>query len=179
MFGVGTKGKVLFQQQWQGSLTEYVTAVAWSPNGLLAASSAAGEVVLWQDGSLVNLLSAGVASIDCLAFSADGKFLAAGGQDGKVRVWSILNSPLSQEGVGEIYTLDNAPSWVDKLAWSPTCNHLAFSLGRYVQIWDADSQTAITTLPFANSSVLDLAWRPNGESIAISQATEESKYGLL
>ena len=168
MFGVGTKGKVLFQQQWQGSLTEYVTAVAWSPNGLLAASSAAGEVVLWQDGSLVNLLSAGVASIDCLAFSADGKFLAAGGQDGKVRVWSILNSPLSQEGVGEIYTLDNAPSWVDKLSWSPTCNHLAFSLGRYVQIWDADSQTAITTLPFANSSVLDLAWRPNGESIAIA-----------
>ncbi len=54
------------------------------------------------------------------------------------------------------------------MAWSPTCNHLAFSLGRYVQIWDADSQTIITTLPFANFSVLDLAWRPNGESIAIS-----------
>jgi len=166
MFGVGTKGKVLFEQQWQGSLSEYVTAVAWSPNGLLAASSAAGEVVSWQDGNLVSLLPAGVASIDCLAFSSDGKFLAAGGQDGKVRVWSILDSPLSQ--VGEIYTLDNVPSWVDKLAWSPACNHLAFSLGRYVQIWDADSQTVITTLPFANSSVLDLAWRPNGESIAIS-----------
>ncbi len=67
-----------------------------------------------------------------------------------------------------IATLDNAPSWVDKLAWSPTCNHLAFSLGRYVPIWDADSQTVITTLPFANSSVLDLAWQPNGENIAIS-----------
>ncbi|NEP10971.1 MAG: hypothetical protein F6K14_12305 [Symploca sp. SIO2C1] len=168
MFGVGTKGKVLFQQQWQGSLSEYVTAVAWSPNGLLAASSAAGEVVLWQDGNLVSLLPAGVASIDCLAFSSDGKFLAAGGQNGKVRVWSILDSPLSQGELGGIYTLDNAPSWVDKLAWSPACNHLAFSLGRYVGIWDADSQTVITTLPFANSSVLDLAWRPNGENIAIS-----------
>ncbi|MBE9048741.1 hypothetical protein IQ255_30925 [Pleurocapsales cyanobacterium LEGE 10410] len=168
MFGVGTKGKVLFQQQWQGSLTEYVTAVAWSPNGLLAASSAAGEVVLWQDGNLVNLLPAGLVSIDCLAFSADGKFLAAGGQDGKVRVWSIPPTPLKEQEVKLIASLDNAPSWVDKLAWSPTCNHLAFSLGRYVQIWDADSQTVITTLPFANSCVLDLAWRPNGESIAIS-----------
>ena len=49
MFGVGTKSKVLFQQNWQGSLSEYVTAVAWSADGLLAASSAAGEVVLWQD----------------------------------------------------------------------------------------------------------------------------------
>ncbi len=79
MFSVGTKGKVLFQQKWQGNLSEYVTAVAWSPNGLLAASSAAGEVVVWQDGSLVSLLPAGVASIDCLAFSSDGKFLATGG----------------------------------------------------------------------------------------------------
>lgn len=168
MFSVGTKGKVLFQQQWQDSLSEYVTVVAWSPDGLLAASSAAGEVVLWQDDSLVSLLPAGVASIDCLAFSDDGKFLAAGGQDGKVRVWSIPPTPLKEQEVKLIASLDNAPSWVDKLAWSPICNHLAFSLGRYVQIWDADSQTVITTLPFANSSVLDLAWRPNGESIAIS-----------
>lgn len=87
MFDVGARGKVLFEQKWQGNLSEYVTAVAWSPDGILAASSAAGEVVLWQDGSLINLLPGGLASIDCLAFSADGKFLAAGGQDGQVRVW--------------------------------------------------------------------------------------------
>ncbi len=171
MFGVGTKGKVLFQQQWQTNLSEYVTAVAWSPDGLLAASSAAGEVVVWQDGSLVSLLPADVTSIDCLAFSSDGKFLAAGGQDGKVRIWSMTSPEIRgkrETSPDLIASLDNAPSWVDKLAWSPTDNHLAFSLGRYVQIWDADSQTVITTLPFANSSVLDLAWRPNGENIAIA-----------
>ena len=167
MFGLGTKDKVLFQQKWQGDLSEYVTAVAWSSDGLLAASSAAGEVVVWQDGSLVSLLPAGVASIDCLTFSDDGKFLAAGGQDGKVRVWSILPGSIQKE-LKLIATLDNAPSWIDKLAWSPTCNYLAFGVGRNVQIWDADSQTVITTLPFVNSSVLDLAWRPNGDSIAIA-----------
>ncbi len=171
MFSVGGKRKVLFQSHWQGSLSEYVTAVAWSPDGLLAASSAAGEVVVWQDRSLVSLLPAGVTSIDCLAFSSDGKFLAAGGQDGKVRIWSMTSPEIRGiRGISPdlIASLDNAPSWVDQLAWSPTCNHLAFSLGRYVPIWDADSQTVITTLPFANSSVLDLAWRPNGESIAIA-----------
>lgn len=167
MFSLSAKRKVLFQEHWRCSLSEYVTAVAWSSNSLLAASSAAGEVVVWQDGNLVSLLSAGIASIDCLAFSSDGKFLAAGGQDGKVKVWSISDSSVSQ-GLEKNQTLDNTPLWVDKLAWSPTCNHLAFSFGRYVQIWDADNQTVITTLPFVNSSVLDLAWRPNGKSIAIA-----------
>jgi WD40 repeat protein len=67
-----------------------------------------------------------------------------------------------------IISLDNGSKWVDKLSWSPTCNQLAFSLGRYVQIWDADTQTVMTTLPFTNSSVLDLAWQPSGEHIAIA-----------
>ncbi len=173
MFGVGTRGKVLFQLKWQGNLSEYVTAVAWSPDGILAASSAAGEVVLWQDGNLLTLLPVGLASIDCLAFSADGKFLAAGGQDGQVRVWSIPPDPLKKGGKLEqkvklIASLDNGSKWIDKLSWNLTCNQLAFSLGRYVQIWDADSQTVITTLPFTNSSILDLAWQPNGEHIAIA-----------
>jgi WD40 repeat protein len=168
MFSVDVRGKVLFQPQWRGNLSEYVTAIAWSPEGLLAASSAAGELVLWQDGSLVSLLPASFASIDCLAFSSDGKFLAAGGQDGKVRVWQILSNSFLENRANLIGILDNKPKWVDKLSWSPTCNQLAFSLGRYVQIWDADTQTIVTTLPFTNSSVLDLAWRPNGENIAIA-----------
>jgi WD40 repeat protein len=172
MFGVGANRKVLFQLHWRDDLSEYVTAVAWLPNGgILAASSAAGEVVVWQDDSLISLLSAGLVSIDCLAFSSDGKFLAAGGQDGKIRVWSIasfLLKGIRGDSPDLIASLDNAPKWVDKLAWSPTGNRLAFSLGRYVQIWDADNQTVITTLPFRNSSVLDLAWQPNGESIAIA-----------
>jgi WD40 repeat protein len=168
MFGVGVRGKTLFQPKWQDNLSEYVTAIAWSPDGILAASSAAGEVVLWQDGNLLTLLPVGLASVDCLAFCADGKFLAAGGQDGKVRVWEISSDSLVEDRANLIISLDNGSKWVDKLSWSATCNQLAFSLGRYVQIWDADSQTVITTLPFTNSSVLDLAWQPSGEHIAIA-----------
>ncbi|MEM9276009.1 MAG: hypothetical protein AAGA80_24065 [Cyanobacteria bacterium P01_F01_bin.143] len=167
MSNVVTKGKVLFQQQWQSNLSEYITKVVWSLDGLLAVSSAAGEVIIWKGDSLVALLPAGLVSVDCLAFSSDGKFLAAGGQDGKVRVWSILSTSVQKEAK-LIATMDNGSTWVDKLAWSPSCNHLAFSLGRYVKIWDAYSQSVITTLPFDKSSVLDLVWRPNGKSIAIA-----------
>lgn len=167
MFSVGTKNKFLYQLKYSHNLAEYVTKVAWSSDGLLAASSAAGEVVLWQDGNLINLLAAGLTSIDSLAFSDDGKFLAAGGQDGTVRIWLI--SPASQEKtVKLIANLENGSQWIDKLSWSPNTRQLAFSLGRYVQIWDVETQTVVTTLPFSDSSVLDLAWQPNGEHIAIA-----------
>jgi WD40 repeat protein len=155
-------GKSLLTQQWQHLLSEYVTAITWSPQGCLAASTAAGEVCLWQDNSLTCLLEANEQSIDCLAFSYDGKFLAAGGQDGKVRVWDCQEKPFL------IATLNNSPKWVDKLKWHPHNYQLAFGLGRYVQIWDAGVQTVVSTLSFATSSILDLAWQPNGKHLAIA-----------
>ena len=156
--------KPLFERRWWGMLSEYITAIAWSTEEILAASSAAGEVVLWQDDSLTFLLPSNEESqsIDCLAFSQDGQFLAAGGQDGKVRIWHV------QEEIELITTLENTPKWVDKLSWSPKRNLLAFSLGRYVQIWDAEVQSIVTTLAFEASSVLGMSWRPNGEHLAIA-----------
>jgi WD40 repeat protein len=155
--------KPLFTRRWGGILSEYVTSIAWSPNSILAASSAAGEVVLWQDDILTSLLSTSdrSQSIDCLAFSHDGKFLAASGQDSKVRIWRI------KEEIELIATLGNKSKWIDKLSWSPTSNLLAFSLGRYVQIWNAEKQEMVTTLVFASSSVLGMSWRPNGQHLAI------------
>lgn len=142
------------------TLSDYVTDVAWSPQGeVLAATSAAGEVVFWQNGDLVILQSGNGESVDCVAFSHDGKFLAAAGQNGQVKVW---------DGKELIATLENAPAWIDKLAWSPQCNHLAFSLGRKVQIWDADTQSLVVTLDFDNSSALAIDWRNDGNYLAIS-----------
>ena len=41
------------------TLSDYVTAVAWSPqDNILAATSAAGEVVFWQDDNFITLQSA-------------------------------------------------------------------------------------------------------------------------
>lgn len=42
-----TKAQLEFQQTWRSGLSDYITAIAWSPSGyFLAACSAAGEVVL-------------------------------------------------------------------------------------------------------------------------------------
>jgi WD40 repeat protein len=161
-----TKAQLEFQQTWQGSLSDYVTAIAWSPNGhFLAACSAAGEVVLISLPGFQSTLLQGETgySVDCLAFSHDGQFLAIGGQDGQVKIWSL------QSGTPElITTLENKSVWVDRLCWSPTKHELAFSLGKYVQVWDADTQDVVTTLNFEASTVLDLDWRRDGKYLALA-----------
>ena len=163
MFGLVTNN--ILDQTWQETLSDYVTVVAWSNDGqTLAASSASGEILLVKDeGNSIYLQTANDQSVDCLAFSSDGQYLAAGGQNGEVKIWRL------QPGETQlISTLENAPNWVDKLSWHPQSNQLAFSMGKYVQIWDADSEQVKVTLNFESSSVLSIAWRPNGENLAIS-----------
>lgn len=156
--------KNLVKETWQGKLSDYVTAITWSPNGeILAAASAAGEVAVLEAENLRLLLTAEGQSVDCLAFSSDGKFLAAGGQNGRVKIWRFHSGEIEL-----ITTLENAPHWVDKLAWHPTTNELAFSMGRYVQVWDAEAKQVVTTLNFEESSVLSIAWHPQGRYLAIS-----------
>ncbi|TVP61905.1 MAG: hypothetical protein EA342_19995 [Leptolyngbya sp. LCM1.Bin17] len=158
--------KPLLTPTWQTLLADYVTALAWSPDGArLAACSAAGEVVVFdaKTGASVALQEKQGLSVDAIAFSANGQFLAAGGQDGVVRIWQMTanSSTLLTE-------LENARVWVDCLGWHPQQLELAFSLGRYAQVWDATAQAVVTTLNFEASSVLDLAWHPSGDYLTLA-----------
>ena len=190
MFGLEIGGKNLLEEQWQGTLSDYVTAIAWSPTSeILAASSAIGEVMLWMPGAFTALQTSTSESIDSLGFSPDGQFLAAGGQDGQVRIWHL--PPDSKNFSAELRptTLSSPRSvWVEKLDWSPISNQLAFSSGRSVQIWDADLGEVTATLNFAASSVLGIHWRPDGQYLAVcghrgvkvwnAQNWDESPYSL-
>ncbi|MBE9231643.1 hypothetical protein IQ231_08065 [Cuspidothrix issatschenkoi LEGE 03284] len=149
-----------FTKDYSTRLNDYVTALAWSNQGeILAASSGAGEVVLWENGELKILQSPTDKAVNCLAFSRDGKYLAMSGQDGTVKIWC---------GNKLMTTLENAPIWVDQLGWSYSNNQLAFSLGKYVQIWDADTSEVVATLNFQDSSILGIDWRKDGKYLAIN-----------
>ncbi|MEO1093481.1 MAG: WD40 repeat domain-containing protein [Cyanobacteria bacterium J06638_28] len=156
----------------QGHLNDYVTAIAWSPNHSLAIASAAGEILLVNPETQAEtiLQEAKRESIDCLAFSADGHYLAAGGQSGQLLIWP-LHPPSHSSTHPPIHPptlLSHPRTWLDRLTWSPTRNELAFSLGRYAQVWDAAAAAIATTLQFENSSILDLAWHPQGKHLAVS-----------
>ena len=161
-----SKTQQQFKRRWHTTLSDYVTAIAWSPDGAwLFASSAAGEVVRYDrnSGEMTVLQGSQGESVDALAISANGAFLAAGGQSGTVWIWQLDDStPIL------LTTLEHDRAWIDRLQWNPRHPELAFNLGRYCQLWDASIQSVTTTLNFESSSVLDLAWDPQGDRLSLS-----------
>ncbi|NJN30932.1 MAG: hypothetical protein HC824_11280 [Synechococcales cyanobacterium RM1_1_8] len=153
----------------QGQLQDYGTALAWSPQGdQLAIASAAGEVLFVDPlGNNQTLLAAQGQSIDVLQFSAQGRWLAAAGQAGKVYCWDFGESSPTQAGCLN-QTEAWAKTWIDQLVWHPTLPLLAFSLGRCVQVWDASAGQGVATLPCEGSSVLGLVWHPSGKWLAVA-----------
>ena len=162
-----TKARTELALLWQAALHEYVTAVAWCPTGArLAASSAAGEVALYtlKSGEVTFLQTEHRESIDALAVSADGQFLAAGGQSGNVWIWQLQGDDTDPT---PITTLAYARTWIDCLQWHPRLPLLAFSLGRSAQVWDAAGRTVVNTCRFETSPVLDMAWHPQGQQLSL------------
>jgi len=144
------------------TLSDYVTAIAWSPIGnLLAAASGAGEVQVLNHGVGILLVQPGAYSIDALAFSADGKWLAAGGQNGTITLWQV------ESGTFKLADTLDCGGWIDRLNWHPICNYLAFNQGKAVQIWDVDRSEMVTTLP-GIASPQDIRWSPDGQQLAIA-----------
>ncbi|NJO80735.1 MAG: hypothetical protein HC827_21025 [Cyanobacteria bacterium RM1_2_2] len=178
MPGVKKDKQASLQLLWQQTLSDYITSLVWFPDGAasvppnsLIASSAAGEVAFYRhhpqtktpSPDSILLQAATGQSIDCLAISHDGQFIAAGGQNGEVKIWQMqTGEPIL------VATLANAPAWVDQMAWNPKQNLLAFSLGRYVQVWDAEIGEVAATLNFENSSVLDITWHPDGDRLTVA-----------
>jgi hypothetical protein len=100
-------------------------------------------------------------SVDALAFSGGGKWLATGGQEGRITLWQMDGD------VPKIADTLECGSWIDRLVWHPTCNHLAFNRAKAVQIWDADQAEAVTSL-VGIASPQDIRWSPDGKHLAIA-----------
>ena len=159
-------GQSELQLEWRGQLDDLVTAMACAPNGLSwAASSAEGEVV-WnpKQRDLVKLTAADGQSIDQIAFSADSRWLAAGGQSGQLLIWDCADTCDPPQLIHQI----NVNKWIEHLAWHPIESQLAVSYGSQVEIWDLPTATAISTYKFDKSSIFDLAWHPNGTHLAMA-----------
>jgi hypothetical protein len=148
---------------------DYVTSLAWSPNGRWIASGAGdGTVQVWDaaTGELTCTYLGHTAPVHAVAWSPDSAQLASGGEDHIAHVWDAFAGTCRLTYRG--HTDD-----IDTLAWSPDGRRIASgSADRTVQIWDAAAGTlhltyrgheAIASEPL----VLDaLSWSPSGFYLA-------------
>lgn len=148
--------------------SDYVDAVAWSPNGQYIASGGwDGIVQVWdaQTGASIITYRGQSDVVSAVAWSPDGQYIASASWDGTVRVWNAFTGQLRT-----LYT--NHTDIVSALSWSPNGQYIASaSWDSTVQVWYALTGETIRVYrghtEFGHGEFVDaVAWSPNGQYIA-------------
>jgi WD40 repeat protein len=145
--------------------------VAFAPDGRLLACNNGPAVEVWEVAgpggealerpALRHRLSgpAGVA-VRCLAWSPDGRALAAGGADWCVRLWDVA-------GGREKAELRGHTDAVFSVAFAPSGKTVATGGGDgAVKLWQAASGQELATLEGHSGKVLSVAFAPDGKTLA-------------
>jgi WD40 repeat protein len=153
--------------------------VAFSPDGKLMAvgygiKGIEGKVDLWdvQTGKLKHTLadppSMGV--LYSVAFSPDGKSIAAGGVDATCRVWDVATGALK-------HRLNGHDIGLRQLAFSADGKTLATAgIDKKVILWDIANEKARQTLEGHAGEVFSLAYSPDGQFLISGSADKTMRF---
>jgi WD40 repeat protein len=143
--------------------------VAFSLAGQRLACDRREDVELWDvtrsPARRMATLTGFPAGVAALAFTPDGKTLAAGGYQGGVKVWSLAEDKPRELGVPEEQNLPN----IAVLAYSPDGKVLAVGeRNGTVRLWSSGGRElkAKATFKGLGSSVQVLAFSPDGKKLA-------------
>lgn len=163
MPGLKTRKTVRIETSWRMRVSDYVNALAWSPDGcIVAAAVVGGPIVLFDEcGEVLSILPGHDFGTAALSWSPDGT-LASAGQDGKVRLWDARSGE-------ERLVLDGGSLWVEKVAWSPDGRFLVSAAGRVLRMYKTDGQL-LWESPVHESTVTDVGWRPGSSKELASAA---------
>lgn len=127
---------------------------------LLAGACISGPAALRGQESLLTRSFGNSRIIYSVAFSPDGKFIASGGVDNSLKLWSL-------EGGAAIKTFKGHRNFVNSVAFSPDGGKLASaSEDGTVKLWDREGGACLNTLRGHRDSVWSVAFFPDGERLA-------------
>lgn len=123
----------------------------------LASAGEDGKVRLWDaDGTLVETLAEESGWVEHLAYSDDGRMLAAAA-GASIHLWR------DDESLGVWYQAGRS---VLALAWAPDGQRLATAANKGLDLWRVGGQTPVRLLEFPGAPV-SLAWQPHGRALAV------------
>jgi RNA polymerase sigma factor (sigma-70 family) len=142
----------------------HVVCVGLSSGGRYVAAGAAdpGAVTLWDATTGGEVCRCAVPGLGprCLDVSADGKRIATGGHDNRVRVWDVATGK-------ELHRLEGHQRPPDCVAFSPDGRLLATGANeQVVRLWDAAAGKEVRQLPGHGNGVHALAFSADGRTLA-------------
>ena len=104
-----------------------------------------------------------------VAFSPDGKLIAAGDTNGRIRLWQVTNSQ-------PFLILQGHRNWVRSIAFHPDGQTLASgSSDGTVKLWDVNTAQCLHTFQEHKNRVQSVAFSPHGKILASSSSDQTVK----
>jgi WD40 repeat protein len=134
----------------------------FSPDGKTIAScgGADGTIKLWEVSTgVLSQLTGHKESVESIAFTSDGKFLASSGFDDTLRIWDLAT--------GQARTISADNSFSRSIVFSPDGKILATSPGDsgVIKLWDVATGTVLHNLSGRSGFIVSIAFSPEGHML--------------